>query len=105
MSDPKQQVQHPQQRIQIQLDKDVADGHYSNLVLINHSPAEFILDFARVVPGSQSARVQTRAILSPLHAKNLLTALESNIKKFEENFGEIKLHGKEDTDKSFGFQV
>ncbi|MDP8207308.1 MAG: DUF3467 domain-containing protein [Candidatus Electryonea clarkiae] len=104
MSDSKQPMQQPQQRIQIQLDPEVVDGHYANLVLINHSPAEFILDFARVVPGSQKAKVQTRTILSPIHARNLLTALETNIKKYEDNFGEIKMHGKEQNDKSFGFQ-
>jgi len=95
----------PQQRLQIQLDDAVADGHYSNLALINHSPAEFVLDFARVVPGSQKAKVQTRVLLAPIHAKNLLKALETNIKKYEENFGEIKMPGKGDQSKEFGFQI
>ncbi len=102
------QQQHPQgvqQRIQIQLDDNIADGHYANLVLINHSPAEFVLDFARIVPGSPKARVQTRVILAPAHTKSLLLALETNIKKYEENYGEIKLHAKTDSEKSFGFQA
>lgn len=93
-----------QQRIQIQLDEAVADGHYANLVLINHSPAEFVLDFARLVPGTQKTRVQTRVLLAPLHAKSLLRALEQNIKKYEETHGEIKVTGKQDDSKSFGFQ-
>ena len=92
------------QRIQIQLDETVADGHYANLVLINHSPAEFVLDFARLVPGTPKTRVQTRVILAPVHAKSLLQALEQNIKKYEESYGEIKAHGKQDESKSFGFQ-
>ncbi len=101
---PEKQPQMRQQ-IQIQLDPEVADGHYANLVLINHSPAEFILDFARIVPGSPKAKVQTRAILSPIHAKNLFSALEKNIKKFEEQFGEIQMQGKLNQDKTFGFQT
>jgi len=93
-----------QQRIQIQLDEAVADGHYANLVLINHSPAEFVLDFARLVPGTPKTRVQTRVILAPVHAKSLLKALEQNIKKYEESHGEIKVQGKHDDARSFGFQ-
>ncbi len=106
MADKKNTSQggHPQQRIQIQLDQDIADGHYSNLVIINHSPAEFIMDFARVVPGSPKAKVQTRTILNPIHAKNLLKTLEQNIKKYEDTFGEIKALPKQDDEKTFGFQ-
>ncbi len=104
MANQKQQQQQ-QKQIQIQLDPEVADGHYCNLVLINHSPAEFILDFARIVPGAAKAKVQTRAILHPIHAKNLMNALENNLKRYEEQFGEIKMHGRQQQDKSFGFQT
>ncbi len=106
MTDQKQAVQGgtPQQRIQIQLDQEIADGHYANLVIINHSPAEFIMDFARIVPGSPKAKVQTRTILNPIHAKNLVKTLEQNIKKYEETFGEIKVLQKQDDEKTFGFQ-
>ncbi len=104
---PQKPVQSGQkQRIQIHLDESEANGHYANLILINHSPAEFVLDFARVVPASPKARVQTRVLLAPQHAKNLLNALGANIKKYEETFGEIKLAPKgEDVDKHFGFQA
>lgn len=99
------QPQQMPQRVQLHVDDAVADGHYANLVLINNSPAEFVLDFARIVPASPKAKVQTRVILAPVHAKNLLKALEQNIKKYEENFGEIKQPGKQgDLDKPFGFQ-
>lgn len=97
--------QTPQQgRMQFKLDDDVAEGHYANLALINHSPVEFVLDFARVVPGSPQARVQTRVILAAVHAKNLVKALEENIKRYEEQYGEIKLPGKSGSDQKFGFQ-
>ena len=93
----------PQGNLQVQLDDDVAEGHYANLVLITHSPVEFVLDFARVVPGSPKAKVQTRVILAAAHAKGLLRALEDNIKKFESAHGEIKQPGSSGTNK-FGFQ-
>lgn len=101
MAEGKQQG--PQSRIQINLGDDVADGHYANLVLINHSPAEFVLDFARVMPQSPKANVQTRVILSPMHAKNMLRALEENIKRYESTHGEISQPGK-GQDPKFGFQ-
>ena len=94
----------PQQgNLQVHLDDSVAEGHYANLVLITHSPVEFVLDFARVVPGSPKAKVQTRVILAAAHAKNLLRALEDNIKKYEASHGEIKQPGASGTSK-FGFQ-
>jgi hypothetical protein len=104
MSDKSDAPQGQRQQIQIQLDDGVADGHYANLALINHSPAEFVLDFARIVPGTPKAKVQTRVLLAPMHAKNLLKALEQNVKKYEETHGEIKIKGRGEGDKQFGFQ-
>ncbi|MBS1262380.1 MAG: hypothetical protein MAG453_01731 [Calditrichaeota bacterium] len=94
-----------QQKIQISVDESVADGHYANLVAINHSPAEFVLDFVRIVPMTPKAKVQTRVLLAPIHAKGLLKALEQNIKKYEDQHGEIKMHGRDESDRPFGFQA
>jgi hypothetical protein len=79
----------PQPRIQLQLDDDVAQGLYSNLVLINHTENEFILDFAFFAPGAARAKVRSRIISSPKHTKRLLKALLKNIERYEERFGEI----------------
>lgn len=78
-----------QPHIQLQLDEDVAQGMYSNLVLINHTENEFILDFAFFAPGAPRAKVRARIISSPQHTKRLLRALLKNIEKYEERFGEI----------------
>ncbi len=75
--------------IQLQLDDDVAQGAYSNLVLINHTENEFILDFAFFAPGSPRAKVRARIVSSPRHTKRLLRALQKNVERFEERFGEI----------------
>ena len=66
---------------------------YANLVRIAHSPSELILDFAHLIPGSNSAQIRTRVIMSPLGAKLLQRALSENLKRFETNFGEIKVPG------------
>ncbi|MBN4057168.1 DUF3467 domain-containing protein [bacterium AH-315-J21] len=93
------------QRINIELGEKEAEGIYSNLAMIVHSPNEIIIDFARVMPGSTKSRVQARIIMTPAHAKMLRQALDDNIKKFETQFGEIKVHGQnQSSDKPIGFQ-
>ncbi|HHS49991.1 MAG TPA: DUF3467 domain-containing protein [candidate division Zixibacteria bacterium] len=77
-------------QLQIELPPDVAEGIYANFAVITHSPSEFVIDFARMVPGAPKAKVQGRIIMTPMNAKMLLKALEDNIGKFEANFGEIK---------------
>ncbi len=104
MSNGMQPQQQPGQQITIELDEKIGEGIYSNLVLITHSNAEFVLDFTRMLPGLPKAKVQSRIILAPPHAKALLTALEDNIKKYEENFGAIQTGGP-GGDKQFGFKV
>ena len=93
----------PQQRINIELKDEAAEGTYANLVMIAHSPSEIILDFIRVMPGMQKGKVFSRIIMTPAHAKMFLEALQDNIKKFENQFGQIKVHGKEQ--KNIGFET
>ena len=71
--------------------EDVASGIYSNLVIINHSPTEFILDFVTMMPGFAKAKVSSRIILAPQHAKKLMSALNQNILNFEKQNGTIKI--------------
>jgi hypothetical protein len=95
--------QSPQgQQINIELGEKEAEGIYSNLAIITHSPAEFIIDFTRVLPGVPKAKVHARIIMTAQHAKLLHHALQDNIAKFEMKFGEIKIHG--ETPGGFGFQ-
>lgn len=87
MSDSKQQAQG---QINIELDEATAQGFYSNLAIINHSPSEFVLDYVCIMPGTPKAKVRSRVILTPQHAKRLLKALGENIHRFEQAHGEIK---------------
>lgn len=77
-------------KLNIELGEKEAEGIYSNLAIISHSDAEFIIDFTRVLPGVPKARVQSRIIMTPQHAKMLSRALNDNIQKFEQIHGEIK---------------
>jgi len=77
-------------QISIELNEEVAQGVYSNLAIITHSSAEFILDFVRIMPGVPKAQVKSRIILTPEHSKRLLNALKDNISKYEAVHGVIK---------------
>lgn len=77
-------------QINVELKEDVASGSYSNLVIVNFSATEFVLDFASVMPGLEKAKVNSRVILTPQHAKRLYSILGENIKKYESKSGEIK---------------
>lgn len=77
-------------KVNISFNKDVAE-HFSNLVITTNSDSEFILDFARFLPGNKTAGVHTRVIMTPKHAKLLHRALGNNLSKYEEQFGAIQL--------------
>ncbi|MDP4114759.1 MAG: DUF3467 domain-containing protein [Bacteroidota bacterium] len=89
------------QQINIELGEKEAEGIYSNLAIITHSPAEFILDFTRIVPGVPKAKVFARIITTPQHAKMLLRALNDNIEKYEASYGVINVEAP--PQQSFGF--
>jgi hypothetical protein len=95
--------QKPQPRkLNVELGPEESEGMYANLVLIATSPQEFVLDFARIMPGRDKAKVYSRIIMTPGHAKMLHKALEENIKKYENQWGEIKVIGQES--KNIGFR-
>ncbi len=77
-------------QINIELSEEIAEGIYSNLAMIAHSNSEFVIDFIRLMPGVPKARVKSRIIITPEHAKRLLAALKDNISKYEATFGPIK---------------
>ncbi len=93
----------PQQQINVEIGEKEAEGIFSNFVMIAHSPSEFIIDFARILPGLPKAKVFSRIVMTPQHAMLLKNALEENLKKFEGNFGKINLYNREDVAKNFGF--
>ncbi len=82
-----------QQTIRIVLDDETAQGHYVNFANIIHSPSEFVIDLGRMMPGRPDVKVYSRVILTPLHAKQLLDALATNVSLFEQKFGEIRVGG------------
>ncbi len=95
----------PAKQLNIELSEEIAEGEYSNLVMIAHSPEEFILDFIRVVPGVRKARVKSRIIITPQHAKRLLRALADNIERYERSHGSIDERAHPDQPIQFGGSV
>lgn len=78
--------------IDLELDEIIAEGNYSNLAIISHSTSEFVIDFAAILPGIPKAKIRSRIILTPEHAKRLLFSLQDNISRYETNVGEIEIH-------------
>lgn len=78
-------------QLQIELKEDVAQGVYSNLAVIAHSSSEFVMDFVRIMPGVAKAQVKSRIVMTPEHTKRLVLALQDNLRKYEAQFGEIRL--------------
>ena len=79
------------QQLQIELKPEVAEGTYSNLAILTHSSSEFVADFIQMMPGMPKAQVRSRIIMAPEHAKRLLMALQDNVRKYEQQFGAIRL--------------
>lgn len=83
------------QGIDLELDEATAQGHYANLAIISHSPTEFVIDFAAIMPGVPKAKIKSRIILAPEHAKRLLLSLQDNITRYESAIGRIEVHGQQ----------
>jgi len=85
-----QEDQQQGQQLNIELTEEMADGQYANLAIVNSSFAEFVIDFINVMPNVPKAKVKSRMVMSPLHAKRLMLALIDNVKRFEAANGVIK---------------
>lgn len=94
--------QKKQQQINIEIDEKTAEGIYSNLAVINHSVSEFVVDFISLMPGAPKAKVKSRIILTPQHAKKLLNALNENVNKFEGVHGPIQEYDQPPIPLNFG---
>jgi hypothetical protein len=82
--------QEEQSQLNIELTEEIAEGIYANLAIITHSNAEFVVDFVNVMPGMPKAKVKSRVILTPQHAKRFMKAMLDNIKKYESIHGPIQ---------------
>ncbi|PST82300.1 DUF3467 domain-containing protein [Pedobacter yulinensis] len=97
-----QEEQTQDNQLNIELSEEVAEGIFSNLAIITHSNTEFVLDFIRVMPGVPKAKVKSRIILTPEHAKRLMQAMEDNIEKYEAINGRIKTQDEPPFPMNFG---
>lgn len=83
--------QNKEGQLQIELKEEVAEGTYANLAIIAHSSSEFVIDFVRMMPGIAKAKVKSRIVMTPEHTKRLMYAIQDNIRKYEAQFGEIRM--------------
>lgn len=95
----------PQRTMNIELGDKEWEGIYSNFAIITHSNSEFIVDFARILPGAKKAKVFSRIVMTPQHAKALLATLETNIAKYEKEFGKIPMVSQDPGKGPIGFQT
>ncbi|MBR5102321.1 MAG: DUF3467 domain-containing protein [Muribaculaceae bacterium] len=79
-----------QKQIQIEVPNDEMQGRYSNMAVIAHSPNDFFIDMVLIAPNTPKGRVQSRNIMTPENAKQLMIALQQNIHKYEMAYGEIQ---------------
>lgn len=98
------QNQKKDQKMEIELSREEAHGTYSNLVMITHSPSEFVFDFIAIMPGLTKAKVMKRMVLTPEHAKRFSHALKENIARYEDLHGEIQAKGKNDPQQPFNYR-
>ena len=80
----------PPNQLNIEISEEVAEGNYSNLAIITHSHAEFVIDFVNVMPGTPKSKVKSRVILTPQHAKRFMKALTEYVNRFEQLNGKIQ---------------
>ena len=85
------------QGMELELDEATAQGHYANLAIISHSATEFVMDFAAIMPGVPKAKIKSRIVMGPEHAKRLLLSLQDNITRYESAVGRIDLHGQQNS--------
>ena len=78
-----------QKELKINIAPDKVQGVFANLALIAHTPTEFVLDFAQIMPGMPQANVVSRVVVTPDQAKKILGALQNNIAQYEQKFGVI----------------
>jgi hypothetical protein len=84
---------NPKKGLDLELDEATAQGHYAHLAIISHSASEFVIDFAAIMPGLPKAKIKSRIVLSPEHAKRLLMSLQENITRYESSVGRIDIRG------------
>ncbi len=97
--------ENPKKGIDLEIDEATAVGHYANLAIISHSASEFVIDFAAIMPGVPKAKIKSRIILAPEHAKRLLLSLQDNVTRYESAVGRIDIRGTQPTSDEGGVTI
>jgi hypothetical protein len=91
--------------LQIELGEKESEGVYANMAVITHSPSEFVIDFARRMPGTPKAKVYSRIVMTPPNLVLFMKTLEQNLAMYQEKHGKVKIEGLEDDAPGIGFKA
>ncbi len=94
------QNQAGSQQKQLQVADNIPGAEYANAMQTRHNRDEFQLVFFSIFP--PSGKVSGKIITSPGHFKRMVKAMQENLQKYEEQYGEIK--EAESAGKEIGFQ-
>ena len=86
---------------EIKIADNIPGAEYANLAYINHNKDEFQIVYVNIMP--PSGRVVSKVITNPGHFKRLVRAMNENLKRYEEQFGEVK--ESVDLGKEIGFKA
>lgn len=104
MTQNQQPAGTPEQQIQIKITDELLPGAYSNMAQISHNQEEFILDFMNIFFAQKQGVVSSRVIVSPAHMKRITAAMQENLKRYEEKFGNIP-ENNNPQENNFGFRT
>jgi hypothetical protein len=89
--------------VKVEFPKELKGGAYCNILRITHTREEFIMDFMMITP--PIGAVVSRVIMSPGHMKRTISALQSNLKKYEKSFGALKEATEPIEERRIGFKT
>jgi hypothetical protein len=74
-------------QVQIKATDEKLKGEYANVMRVQHTKEEFVLDFMNIF--EQRGTLNARVIVSPGHFKRMLAAMADNLAKYESQFGSV----------------
>ena len=90
----------PAGRQEIKIADNIPGAEYANAMQVNHNKDEFQMMFLNIM--GVSGRVTGKILTNPGHFKRIIAAMAENLKKYEDQFGQVE-EAKE-LDKEIGFK-
>lgn len=88
MSDRDRTPKPQRGKLDLQVDRETAQGRYANATVVSNGANEIILDFVAALP-HHKAQVVSRIVLPPRQAKALARTLARNVERYEARHGAL----------------